>query len=104
MSCEAAQAAYVEEKTMGQKGQADITRAQYGAVLNSGSYLMGCGAPSSMAIDICAAVQNGRAVGVSVRTQPHSAGVSGCISRRVRSLSFPAHPKLDVTRTHFAGQ
>lgn len=104
MSCEAAQARYVEEIKMGQKGQADITRAQYGAVLNSGSYLNGCGVPSSMGVNVCVAVQNGRAVGVTVRTEPHNAGVAACISRRVRGLSFPSHPKLDVTRTRFAPQ
>jgi hypothetical protein len=102
MSCEAAMNAYVEEiKIGGGKMQADITQAQYGAVLNSGGYLLGCGAPDNMTIDICAAVQNGRAVGVTVRTNPNSPGVAGCINRKVRGLSFPAHPKLDVTRTRF---
>jgi hypothetical protein len=104
MSCETAQNAYVEEIKMGQRGQADITRSQYGAVLNGGAYLNGCGAPSSMDISICAAVQNGRAVGVTVVTKPMNRGVASCISRKVRGLSFPAHPKLDVTRTHFAAQ
>jgi eukaryotic-like serine/threonine-protein kinase len=104
MSCEAAQAAYVEEMKMGQKMQADITRAQYGAVLNSGSYLNGCGLPSSTSVDVCVAVQNGRAVGVTIRTEPSNAGVASCISRKVRGLSFPSHPKLDVTRTRFAAQ
>ena len=104
MSCEAAQAAYVEEIKMGQKVQADITRSQYGAVLNTGSYLNGCGVPSSMGVNVCVAVQNGRAVGVTVTTQPHNAGVARCISGKVRGLSFPSHPKLDVTRTSFAPQ
>jgi eukaryotic-like serine/threonine-protein kinase len=104
MSCEAAQAAYVEEITMGQKGQADITRAQYGAVLNSGSYLNGCGLPSSAGVSVCAAVQNGRAVGVTVTVKPSNPGAAACISRKVRALSFPSNPKLDVTRTSFAPQ
>jgi hypothetical protein len=104
MSCEAAQAAYVEEIKMGQKVAPDITRAQYGAVLNSGSYLNGCGVPSSMGVSVCAAVQNGRAVGVTVTTKPRNPGVAACISRKVRGLSFPSHPKLDVTRTSFAPQ
>lgn len=105
MSCEAAQAAYVEEiKIGGGAVAADITGAQYGAVLNSGAYLNGCGLPASTGVDVCVAVQNGRAVGVTVRTQPSNPGVASCISGHLRAMSFPSHPKLDVTRTHFAGQ
>ena len=105
MSCEAAQAAYVEEINIGgAKVPADITSSQYGAILNGGSYLNGCGLPSSTAVDVCVAVQNGRAVGVTVRTKPSSPGAASCIASHVRGLSFPAHPKLDVTRTSFAAQ
>jgi hypothetical protein len=105
MSCEAAQNAYVEEiKIGGGKVAADITGAQYAAVLNTGSYLNGCGLPSSMSVSVCAAVQNGRAVGVTVVTNPRNGGVASCIAGRIRGMSFPSHPKLDVTRTTFAAQ
>jgi hypothetical protein len=105
MSCESAQAAYVEEINIGgSKVPADITSSQYGSILNGGGYLNGCGLPSSTGVDVCVAVQNGRAVGVTVRTRPSSPGVAGCIASHVRGLSFPAHPKLDVTRTSFASQ
>ena len=102
MSCESAQSAYVEEMRIGQKGQADITAGQYGAILNSGQYLGSCGVPESMAVNICAAIQNGHAVGVTVTTTPRNGGISGCIASAVRRINFPAHPKLDVTRTNFA--
>jgi hypothetical protein len=101
-SCEAAQGAYVEEMRIGQRGQADITAGQYGAILNSGSYFGGCGVPDSMSINICAAVQNGKAVGVTVTTSPSNPRVASCINASVRRLNFPSHPKLDVTRTTFA--
>jgi hypothetical protein len=102
MSCEAAQSAYVEEMNVGgPRGQADITGGQYGAVLNRGGYFAHCGVPDDMSLDICAAVQNGRAVGVTVRTQPSNGRVASCVAAGVRGLSFPSHPKLDVTRTHF---
>jgi hypothetical protein len=101
-SCESAQAAYVEEMTMGgPKGQADLTAGQYGAVLNRGSYFGHCGVPDSMGISICAAVQNGRAVGVTVVTKPRDPRVQSCIAAGVRGLSFPSNPKLDVSRTNF---
>ena len=96
---------YNEEKTIGEKGgQADITAGQYGRVLNGGGYFSHCGVPNSMAVNICAAVQNGRAVGVTVSTQPPDAKKAACITSAVRGLSFPSHPKLDVTRTRFAAQ
>lgn len=102
MSCEAARAAYQEEMNIGgPRGQADITGGQYGAILNRSSYFAGCGVPDSMGINICAAVQNGRAVGVTVRTSPRNRRIEGCIAGGVRRLGFPSHPKLDVTRTTF---
>lgn len=104
MSCEAAQAAYVEEMKMGEKGRPDLTVGQLGAVLNTGSYLNSCGVPSSMSVSICAAIQNGRAVGVTVTTNPRNPGIAGCVSRQIRGLSFPSNPKLDITRTNFAAQ
>lgn len=103
MSCEAAQAAYVEEIKMSGKGQADITRGQYANIMNNGSYLNRCGVPSNVAVSICAAVQNGRAVGVTVSTTPNHSSRS-CIASQVRGMSFPSHPKLDVVRVSFAAQ
>jgi hypothetical protein len=104
-SCEGAMDAYNEEKVIGAKGgQVDISAGQYGRVLNGGGYFSHCGVPNSMAVSICAAVQNGRAVGVTVSTQPNDPKKVACISSAVRSLNFPSHPKLDVTRTRFASQ
>ncbi len=103
-SCEAAMDAYNEEKSMNGEGQADITAGQYGRVLNSGSYFSHCGVPMSMSVSICAAVQNGKAVGVTVSTQPGDAKRAACVASAVRALSFPSHPKLDVTRTRFDAQ
>lgn len=104
MSCEAAQATYVEEMKIGEKGKADLSVGQLGAVLNTGSYLNACGVPSSMSVSVCAAIQNGRAVGVTVTTKPRDGGKSACISSQIRRLNFPSNPKLDITRTSFAGQ
>lgn len=102
MSCEAARATYVEEMSMGgPRGQADITAGQYGSVLNRGSYFSHCGVPDSTGLEICAAVQNGRAAGVTVVARPRNRQVESCVSAAVRGLSFPNNPKLDVTRTQF---
>lgn len=103
-TCEAAMDSYNEMKVMGEQGQADITAGQYGRVLNGGGYFSHCGVPMKMSVNICAAVQNGRAVGVTVSTQPSDAKKASCIASAVRNLSFPSHAKLDVTRTRFAAQ
>jgi eukaryotic-like serine/threonine-protein kinase len=102
-SCEAAVAAYSEQYNIGsdKKVPADLTANQYGAVLNRGTYLLPCGVPPSMRVSICAAVQNGRAVGVTVTTSPNNPGVGSCVAGQVRGMSFPSHPRLDVTRTTF---
>ena len=92
-SCESARNAYVEEMSMGgPKGQADLTAGQYGSVLNRGSYFGHCGVPDSMGINICAAVQNGRAVGVTVTTKPRDPRIQSCIAAGVRGLTSPATP------------
>lgn len=102
MSCESAQNAYVEEMSVGgPRGQADITGGQYGSILNRGTYFGHCGVPNSTGLNICAAVQNGKAVGVTVVAKPRNRGIESCVAASVRGLSFPSHPKLDVTRTTF---
>lgn len=101
MSCETAQAKYVEEMKMGERGQADLTQGQFAAVLNNGSYLNGCGVPESTQVNICAAVQNGRAVGVTVTTSPSNPAANSCVAGKIRGISFPSNPKLDIARTTF---
>jgi len=102
MSCEGARARYVEEINIGGgKGQADLTAGQFAGVLNNGAYIVACGTPQSMHVNVCAAVQNGRAVGVTVTTDPPNGGIAGCIASRIRSMSFPSNPKLDVATTRF---
>jgi hypothetical protein len=100
MSCEGARAKYIEDYD--KSAPPDLSAGAYGAVLNRGSYLNGCGVPSNMSVNICAAVQNGRAVGVTVTTNPPNKGIASCVAGAVRALPFPSHPRLDVTNTTFA--
>ncbi|MCB9586908.1 MAG: hypothetical protein H6718_16030 [Polyangiaceae bacterium] len=104
-SCEAAIASYQEEiRIGGAAAPPDLSRAQFASVLENGRYFSHCGVPDAMRVDICAAVRNGRAVGVTIRTSPGNSTIQACIARAVRGLGFPAHPRLDVTRTSFAAQ
>ena len=101
-SCEAAIAAYNEEMNMkGGPRTPDLPREAFAAVLDRGTYLTGCGVPDTMRIDICAAVQRGRAVGVTVVTKPANGAIQACVARAVRGLRFPSNPRLDVARTRF---
>jgi hypothetical protein len=101
-SCEAAAAEYRDEIVVGKdRGPADLTAADYAAVLNRGSWFSHCGLPDRATLDVCVAVQNGRAKGVTVRTTPRDGGVELCIARAAAGLSFPSHPRLDVARSRF---
>ena len=99
MSCEGARARYVED--FDKAAPPDLSANAFGSVLNKGTYLNSCGVPSSMSVTICAAVQNGRAVGVTVSTNPKDPKLSSCVAGQIRGLSFPSHPRLDVTTTSF---
>lgn len=103
LSCEAARERHSEEIVVGSSSRPpDLPREAFQSVLGSGHYLSGCGVPSTTAVDICAAIRDGRAIGVTVTTRPGDEAMSRCISRAVRKLSFPPSPHLDVTRTRFA--
>ncbi len=99
LSCEAALASYRE--TLDPSLPPDLSAADYAGVLNNGRYFGHCGVPASMTVNICVAVQNGQAKGVTVRTSPASGAKQHCVARAVRGLSFPSHPRMDVARTQF---
>jgi hypothetical protein len=101
-SCEAAMAAAHDDVdfTRG-RGAPDVTREAYSAVLDDGSYLSGCSVPANTALDVCVAVQGGRAVGVTVTATPANGEVAACVRRAVSGLSFPESVRTDVVRTHF---
>ncbi len=101
-SCEAAIARSKEEITIGgARGPADITRDAYAAILENGRYLSGCSIPERSVFEICAAVQNGRTVGITVTSSPRSPGLESCVRRAVSRLKFPSNSRLDVTHTRF---
>lgn len=102
MSCEGARNQYVESYEEGVPP--DLTAGAYAGVLNSGGYLNSCAVPPNVAVTICAAVQNGRAVGVTVSTKPANGTMNSCLRGAVFGMSFPPHPRLDVATTTFAAQ
>jgi hypothetical protein len=91
-----------ETITMGQsQDQPDLTNAQLAAPLRHASFITGCGAPDDMKVTVRVAVKMGHAVGVTVSTNPPSAGVAACVDRSVRGLSWPVSPKTDFVTTSY---
>jgi eukaryotic-like serine/threonine-protein kinase len=101
MSYEAALASNNQEITMGAKSGPDLTDAQLHGPMRSASFISGCGAPNSMKVTVKVAVRGGRAVGVSVYTNPPDPGVSSCVDRHVRGLSWPSNAKMDSFTTTY---
>lgn len=100
--CESAvAAANTEWDLTAARGAPDLSRDAYAAVLEHGGYFSHCAVPAGTALDICAAVQKGRPLGITVIAHPTNPQVSACVKAAVESLRFPSHPRLDVTRTHF---
>lgn len=104
-SCETAAAEYSDDIVMGaDRGPADLGAGDYSRVLGSSSWFAHCGLPSHAALDVCVAVQGGRAKGVTVRATPRLAAVERCVARAAAGLAFPYHPRLDVARTRFSAE
>jgi hypothetical protein len=102
VTCEQARDQYVEEINVGGAAQAaDLKAEDFAAVLNNGAYLNPCDVPTTSKVVICAAVQNGRAVGVTVLLDPPSPTVEICVAGQVRQLAFPAHAKMDIVNVNF---
>ncbi len=91
-----------ETITMGQaQDQPDLTNAQLAAPLRHASFITGCGAPDDMKVAVRVAVKMGRAVGVTVSTNPPSPGVAACVDRSVRGLQWPVSAKTDFVSTNY---
>jgi hypothetical protein len=101
-SYEAALNANNQEISMGgAKGGPDLTDGQLGAPMRNASFISGCGAPESMKVTVRVAVQNGRAVGVSVYPNPPNPAVASCVDRHVRALGWPSNAKMDFFTTTY---
>ena len=91
-----------QEITMGQAaGAPDLTDAQLSAPLRHASFVVSCGAPDDMKVQVRVAVRMGRAVGVTVTTNPSHGGVATCIDRAVRGLRWAESAKTDFITTNY---
>lgn len=88
-----------EQIVMGQgQDTPDLSNAELAAPLRHMSL---CGAPDDMHVTIRVAVKMGRAVGVTVSTNPPNPSIAACIDRQVRGLGWRPSPKTDFVTTNY---
>jgi hypothetical protein len=71
-----------------------LTDAQLAAPMRNATFISKCGAPDPMKVTVSVAVRDGKAVGVSVSTDPSDPKVATCVDRYVRALVWTRSPKL----------
>ncbi|CAN5427968.1 hypothetical protein BH09MYX1_BH09MYX1_34540 [soil metagenome] len=82
-------------------GSRHLSQDELGRPMQNASFIGGCGAPESMKVKVMVAVQNGRAVGVSVYSTPPNGGVQGCVAGVVRNMNWPVSPDMDSVITSY---
>ncbi len=83
----------------GQTTGSDLTDAQLSAPM--GGALSSCGVPDDMKVTVKVAVKMGRAVGVTVITDPPNQAIASCVDRSVRKLRWLSSPRLDSFTTSY---
>jgi hypothetical protein len=80
---------------------AALSSAQLGAPLVHGAFVTACGAPETMKVVLKADVKMGRAVKVTVTTDPPDPTIAACIDHAARDLRWDISPKTEhVTATY----
>jgi hypothetical protein len=70
-------------------------------LLSAGDFLNDCSVPETSGVELCVAVVNGAAKGVTVWMKPGTQSQANCVADRIRELSFPEHELVSVARTQF---
>jgi hypothetical protein len=81
--------------------QPELTNAQLSAPLLNPSLITRCGVPDTMGVKIQVAVKMGRAIGVTVTTNPPNHVIAACVDRAVRRLQWPVSTKTDFVTTTY---
>jgi eukaryotic-like serine/threonine-protein kinase len=79
----------------------DLTNAQLAAPLRHAAFVVSCGAPDDMKVQVRVAVRMGAPVGVTVTTSPSNGSIAACIDRAVRGIRWPANPRTDFVTTNY---
>jgi hypothetical protein len=79
----------------------DLTNAQLAAPLRHAQFVVSCGAPDDMKVQVRVAVRMGVPIGVTVSTSPPNGGIAACIDHAVRGIRWAANPKTDFVTTNY---
>jgi len=79
----------------------ELNNGQLNGPMSNAAFISGCGAPNDMKVTVRVAVRGGRAMGVTVTTNPPNGGVASCIDRHVRGLSWPVSAKRNTFTTQY---
>lgn len=79
----------------------DVPREVYARQMEDFSNFARCGVSDDVDVTICAAVQSGKALGVTVTTKPPSQAAARCIAGIMQGFSFPRSANPDLVRTEF---
>lgn len=101
MSYEAVLNSNNESITMGESTGPDLTNAQLAAPLRHAAFVVSCGAPDDMKVQVRVAVRMGVPIGVTVATTPPNSAIAACIDRSVRGLRWAANSKTDFVTTNY---
>jgi len=76
-------------------GERELSNRELSQPMQGSSFLGDCNVPDAMHVTVKVAIRGGRAVGVSVYTNPPNGQIAGCIDRQVRNLAWPVNGKMD---------
>jgi hypothetical protein len=82
-------------------GSRDLTQAELAAPLAQAPFMSRCGASDDTKVTVRVAVRAGRAIGVTVTTEPKSRALASCIDHAVRGLRWTPNPKTDFVTTSY---
>lgn len=70
-------------------------------LLNTGRFIGACNVPETARVEVCAAIIDGMAKGVTVTIDPGSQDQASCVANAIRRIAFPSHPLVEVARSAF---
>ena len=69
--------------------------------MRTSAFFSNCPLAGDAKAEICAAIKQGKPLGVTVKVTPSNKRVAACIDRDTRKLSWPSSDKLDIVHQSF---
>jgi hypothetical protein len=82
-------------------GEPELSDVELSSPMRDAPILATCGAPDTMKLTLRVVVRDGKAVGVTVRTDPDDATIAECVDKAVRELSWATSKHRDSFTTSY---